>query len=117
ERDRDELRGHSARVAQVSLRIAERVGMSKVDRHALLVAAYLHDVGKGGGAYHLTALNVARYEGHRAQAQRSCLGPVKLFESASLPEETKRILAHLYERFDGQGFPDRLAGKDIPYGA
>jgi response regulator RpfG family c-di-GMP phosphodiesterase len=117
ERERGELRGHSGQVARLCRSVAERVGLSAADRHALLVAAYLHDVGKSAGNYHLTALNVARYEGHRSQAQKTLFAPVKLFESAPVPEEAKRILRHLYERFDGQGFPDRLAGKDIPYGA
>lgn len=117
EQDRGELRGHSAQVARLCRRVAERVGMPPTDRHALLVAAYLHDVGKCEEPYHLTALNVARSEPHRRRAQKSRLAPVKLFAAASLPEETVRILAHQYERFDGQGLPDRLAGKDIPYGA
>ena len=117
ERERGELRGHSGQVARLCRAVAERVGLSAADRHALLVAAYLHDVGKSSGNYHLTALNVARYEGHRSQAQKSLHSPVKLFESAPVPDEARRILIHLYERFDGQGFPDRLAGKDIPYGA
>lgn len=117
ERDRGSLRGHSGQVARLCRLIAERAGIADSDRHALLVAAYLHDVGKATGSYHLTALNVARYEGHRTQAQKSRGGPVKLFQSAGLPDESKRILEHLFERFDGQGFPDRLAGKDIPWGS
>lgn len=117
ERDRGDLRGHSGQVARLCRRLAERVGLSARSRHDLVLAAYLHDVGKTTGSYHLTALNVAKYEGHRLQAQKSRLAPLKLLESASIPEGAKRILAHLYERFDGQGFPDRLAGKDIPYGA
>ncbi len=117
EHDRGELRGHSSQVARVCRLVADRVGMSPSDRHALLIAAYLHDVGKGAQSYHLTALNVARYEGHRLQATKSREMPAKLFASASVGEPVRRILAHMYERFDGQGSPDRLAGKDIPYGA
>ncbi|MCC6876681.1 MAG: DUF4388 domain-containing protein [Sandaracinaceae bacterium] len=117
ERERGELRGHSAQVAQLCKRIAERADLPAADRHALLVAAYLHDVGKVAGIYHLTALNVARYEGHRMQATRTREAPLHTFASAGLPSATAEILAHLYERFDGQGFPDRLAGKDIPFGA
>ena len=117
ERDRGELRGHSAQVCRICERVADRVGLDAEDRHALLVAAQLHDVGKMAGNYHLTMLNVARFEGHRTRAQRGYLAPVKLFASAALPARTGPILEHLYERFDGQGFPDRLAGKDIPFGA
>ncbi len=117
EQDRGELRGHSSQVAHLCRRIAERVGLSAADRHALLVAAYLHDVGKGAQGYHLTPLNVARYEGHRLQANKSRETPARLFASAQLPDGARKALAHLYERVDGQGFPDRLTGKDIPYGA
>ncbi|MBX3269484.1 MAG: DUF4388 domain-containing protein [Sandaracinaceae bacterium] len=117
EQDRGQLRGHSGQVARICRLVADRAGLQAAQRDALVAAAYLHDVGKVSGNYHLTALNVARYEGHRAQAQKTRLTPVKLFSSARLTEETTRILAHMYERFDGNGFPDRLAGKDIPYGA
>ncbi len=117
ERDREQLRGHSGKVARLCRLVADRAGMPEADRDALLAAAYLHDVGKVTGSYHLTPLNVARYEGHRSQAQKSRLTPAKLFQSAALKEETVRSLAHMYERYDGQGFPDRLAGKEIPYGA
>ncbi|HEY8429691.1 MAG TPA: DUF4388 domain-containing protein [Sandaracinaceae bacterium] len=117
EQDRGELRGHSSQVARVCRLVADRVGLSPGDRHALLVAAYLHDVGKGGHGYHLTALNVARYEGHRLQAKKSREMPAKLFASAGIGDGVARILGSLYERFDGQGFPAGLAGKEIPYGA
>ncbi len=117
ERERESLRGHSGTVVRLCQMVADRAEMSADARHALLVAAYLHDIGKSTPTYHLTSLNVARYEGHRTHAQKTRLTPIKLFESAGLPDESKRILAHMYERWDGQGFPDRLAGKDIAYGA
>jgi len=82
-----------------------------------MCAAYLHDLGKVTANYHLTMLNVARFEGHRKQAKKTRLTPLKLFQSAGLPDEVQKMLAHMYERYDGKGFPDRLAGKDIPYGA
>ncbi len=115
EQDRGELRAHSSQVARLCRRVADRVGLSASDRHALSIAAYLHDIGKGGQGYHLTALNVARNEGHRLQATKTREMPAKLFASAQIPDGARRALAHLYERFDGQGFPDHLAGKDIPY--
>lgn len=117
EQEREGLRGHSSQVARTCRLVAERVGLATADRHALLVAAYLHDVGKGAQGYHLTPLNVARFEGHRLQASKSRETPARLFAAASIPEGAARALAHLYERFDGKGFPDGLAGKDIPYGA
>ena len=48
----------------------ERIGLSTASTSAYVAAAYLHDLGKMG-AYHLTALNVAEYEGHRIAAMKS----------------------------------------------
>jgi DNA-binding response OmpR family regulator len=43
--------------------------------------------------------------------------PQRLMESARLPVETTRALRHMYERYDGRGFPDGLHGGEIPLGA
>lgn len=116
EQQRDELRGHSAQVARLVRAVVERMGVTGSAVHELVLAAHLHDVGKSS-SYHLTALNVAQYDGHRTQAQRSHLVPVRMFEGASLPASTIAAMGHMYERFDGAGFPDRLTGKEIPLGA
>lgn len=113
---RGELRGHSAQVARLCAQLAERLAMEPAARNALVLAAYLHDVGKASN-YHLTALNVSRFDGHRLQAQRNHLAPVRMMESARLPEATVDALTHLYERYDGQGFPDRQSGNAIPLGS
>jgi response regulator RpfG family c-di-GMP phosphodiesterase len=116
ENDRGDLRGHSVQVARVCRRLCERLGIKQEESDAIIMAAYLHDIGKSS-ALHLTALNVAEYEAHRQQARKSYLTPVRIFEAVRLPTEVVPILQHLYERFDGQGFPDRLAGKEICLGA
>src|SRR5258708_2635018 len=38
-------------------------------------------------------------------------------EGARLAEASVKALNHMYERFDGKGFPDGMSGKDIPLGA
>lgn len=116
ENDRGELRNHSVQVARICRRLCERLGLKQEESDAIVIAAYLHDVGKSQ-TFHLTSLNVAEYEAHRTQARKSYLTPVRIFESVRLPGEVSPILSHLYERFDGQGFPDRLSGKDICLGA
>lgn len=116
EQDRGELRGHSAQVARLSKELARLDGLNEQARHAIALAANLHDIGKTG-SYHLTAMNVARYEGHRTRAERSRSAPVKLLSAAELPSETCLAIEHMYERFDGTGFPDALSGEEIPLGA
>jgi putative nucleotidyltransferase with HDIG domain len=116
EQERGDLRGHSMTVARVTRRMCERLGLGAEESDAIIAAAYLHDIGKSS-AHHLTALNVAQYEAHRQQAKKSYLTPVRIFEAVRLPKDVTHILTHLYERSDGQGFPDRLSGKEIPLGA
>jgi response regulator RpfG family c-di-GMP phosphodiesterase len=116
EQERGELRGHSIVVVRIARRMCERLGLEPDETDAILVAAYLHDLGKSN-TLHLTALNVAQYENYRAQAKKSYLTAVRLFEAVRLPEKVAPILTHLYERLDGQGFPDRLSAKDIPLGS
>ncbi len=116
ENSRAELRGHSAQVARLMRRISERIGVSEVTLASHAVAGYVHDLGKMG-AYHLTALNVSEYEGHRAQASKQYSAPSRLLEAVHLAPEITQTLEHMYERYDGQGFPDKLSGKEIPLGA
>jgi response regulator RpfG family c-di-GMP phosphodiesterase len=116
EQERGELRGHSIMVVRIARRMCERLGLKPDETDAVVVAAYLHDLGKST-TLHLTALNVAQYENYRAQAKKSYLTAVRLFEAVRLPDKVAPILTHLYERLDGQGFPDRLSAKDIPLGS
>ncbi len=116
EQERGDLRGHSMTVARVTRRMCERLGLASPESDAIIAAAYLHDIGKSS-AHHLTALNVAQYDAHRQQAKKSYLTPVRIFESVRLPDKVSMILTHLYERVDGQGFPDRQSGKEIPLGS
>lgn len=116
ENGRGELRGHSVHVARMAKKLAERIRLSPEEVHAIYVAALLHDVGKSS-TYHLTPLNVAVFESHRAVALKSHATPVKLFESVPLDPATAAAVQSMYERFDGQGVPEGLAGKEIPLGA
>ncbi len=116
ENTRSDLRGHSSLVARLTRRVVEKINLSPVSTTACVGAAYLHDVGKMGH-FHLTALNVSEYDGHKVAAQKAVLTPVRLLEGVRLPVEMTTSVAHMYERFDGKGFPDGQTGKDIPLGA
>lgn len=113
---RQDLRGHSSTVARLCRRAGERLGLPPQHTYAFVAAAYMHDLGKMG-AYHLTALNVAEYDGHRVSGVKAVALPVEFMGAVSLPSETIAALTSMYERYDGGGFPQALAGKEIPLGA
>lgn len=113
---RPDLRGHSALCARLVKRVCDRMGLGQVQTAALVVAAYLHDIGKAG-TYHLTALNVAEYDGHRAAAQKVSTAPERFLAAVALHLDTKTAVASMYERFDGTGFPAGIGQTAIPLGA
>jgi response regulator RpfG family c-di-GMP phosphodiesterase len=116
ENARDEFRGHSASVARLCRMVAKRLGLEETVATQLAIASNMHDLGKTV-SYHLTALNVAQSAPHRAAAQKLAMTPVRLLESVGLPAPATAAVAGMYERFDGQGFPQRLAGKAVPIGS
>jgi len=116
ENTRADLRGHSAQVSRLMKKICERIGLPESTRAALVVAGHIHDLGKMG-AYHLTTLNVAEYEGHRAQAQKQYKAPLRLLEAVQLPREVAQAVEQMYERYDGKGLPEGSSSKEIALGA
>ncbi len=116
ENDRPDLRGHSTFVARLTLGVCERVRLGKALCDSIVLASYLHDLGRMG-SLHLTTLNVAQFEGHQELAVKLAAIPQQLMGSVGLPDECLAALESLYEQANGQGFPKGLSGKEIPIGA
>jgi response regulator RpfG family c-di-GMP phosphodiesterase len=116
ESTRAELSGHSVITSTFVERMCRRIGLSDFATGAVTLAALLHDMGKGA-PFHLTAFNVAEWDGHKTTAENRFEVPIRLFESARLPSETISTIRHMYERADGKGFPERRKGSEIPLGA
>ena len=116
ETSRPDLRGHSAQTGRFVRRMLERINVARSSLAAVVAAAYLHDIGKMG-SFHLTALNVSEYDGHKIAAQRAVSTPTRVIEAVHFPKETLEAIEQMYERYDGKGFPKSVAGKDISLGA
>jgi putative nucleotidyltransferase with HDIG domain len=107
---------HSERVAEVAVELATAMGWD-ADRIGLLnEAALLHDVGKIGlpDALLLTAGPFDAEE--RAQVEGHAALGAEIVSDVLTPEQVAWVRGH-HERWDGGGYPDRLAGDDIPEGA
>lgn len=113
---RPDLRGHSGQCARLMRRVCERMGLSATQTAAYVVAAHIHDIGKAG-TYHLTSLNSAEYDGHKAAAQKVYNVCERFLQAVNLHPDTKSAVNGMYERFDGKGFPLGTSGKDTPLGA
>ncbi len=105
---------HSKRVACHTLVLAQRFTRDKSELHQVYWGALLHDIGKIGIADAILlkhgALTDAEWEVMRRHPQ---IGHDILAHVPFLADAAKIVLTH-EERFDGSGYPRRLAGEQIP---
>lgn len=110
--------GHSRNVADLARRIAIQMELPASAQQDVFIAGLLHDIGKIGLSDAILGRPVSQLAGEElARYRRHAL----VGEGALMPLDELRPVAALirahHERWDGQGFPDRLAGEAIPLGA
>lgn len=112
------MAGHSRRVAELSRAIARQMGMNEADVQDVFLAALLHDVGKIGFPDYLLQkpFSTLTAEERGAVFKHPAKGQTALMALEQLRNAGKLIRSH-HEHFDGSGYPDRLAGLEIPLGA
>lgn len=109
--------GHSERVAEVSVGIAQYLSLGESEIHDIWLAGFLHDIGKIGiqeavlnKPGKLTASEWKCVQQHPVLAERILCPIDELIEVI-------QIVRHHHERYDGSGYPDGVAGSEIPLGA
>lgn len=110
--------GHARRVADLARRIALKLGLAGREVQDVFVAGMLHEIGKTGLPDGLLGMPESMLKGEMLGQYRKYpqLGEQLLLPLDELRESAGLIRCHR-ERFDGAGFPDGLAGFDIPLGA
>jgi putative nucleotidyltransferase with HDIG domain len=108
---------HSFRVRAYTAHLARLVGYPPSLLPQLENAALLHDIGKIAISDTILLKNgKLTEEEFLLMKQHTWIGQQMLQKIAFLQPAAK-IIRHHHERFDGTGYPDRLAGDDIPLGA
>lgn len=109
--------GHSDRMARYARMIAREMELDEQQVESIALGAYLHDVGMV--ALDLQLLNTAGRltpDQFEAVKQHTSLG-AELVGIVPSPLPVAPMVAHHHERYDGRGYPHRLAGTEIPLGA
>ena len=111
------LRGHSARVADLSASVAAHLGRPDEEIEVIRTAGRLHDIGKIGIREEiLNKQGPLSDEEYEHVKQHVLVGSQILAPLVHLKDVITFVRSH-HERWDGQGYPDRLAGASIPLGA
>jgi len=109
--------GHSQRVAKYASAIAEKAGASKEEVNTIYQASLLHDVGKIGIPENILT-KFSRLEDHEYETMKMhvdmSITIIKYLPSFN--HVIPAVLGH-HERWDGRGYPRRIAGENIPFSA
>jgi putative two-component system response regulator len=110
------LRGHSARVADLSASVTAQLGCDDAMIEAVRTAGRLHDIGKIGIREEvLNKQGPLTDEEYEHVKQHVMVGSQILAPLVHLKDVITYVRSH-HERWDGFGYPDRLAGEQIPFG-
>jgi diguanylate cyclase (GGDEF)-like protein len=107
---------HSERVSELAARIARRLGLDDSQIELTRLAASLHDLGKLAIPEEILRKPSALNESERLVLQRHPQIGHRMLESLGVEPIAEWVLHH-HERWDGDGYPNRLRGDEIPLGA
>jgi putative nucleotidyltransferase with HDIG domain len=109
--------GHSERVSAYASQLAKAVGISGRQLTWLRIGGFLHDVGKTVVPASVLTKPGVLNESEWAMMKRHTVVGDEIVASLNLPFDVRPMVRNHHERWDGQGYPDGLAGNDIPYEA
>ncbi len=108
------LRQHSQTVSELAQRMAASLHLSDNEEELVTLAAYLHDVGMRELDYPRVYRMERPGELERRLYQRHPVIGARIVESITFPGDLTGAIRHHHERWDGAGYPHRLAGRGIP---
>ena len=108
-------RGHSDRVSQYSVLIGKHLGLSDSDLHDLEVGGLFHDIGKIGIPDSILKKESKLTDDEYSEIKNHPSIGAHILSSAKIFDNIIPIVKHHHERYDGNGYPSKLKGEDIPY--
>jgi diguanylate cyclase (GGDEF)-like protein/putative nucleotidyltransferase with HDIG domain len=114
---RDTFKGrHSQRVGEYAARIARRLGADEPTIELIRLGGSLHDIGKLAVPEELLRKPTELTDADRLVLERHPQIGHRMLESLGVDSVADCVLRH-HERWDGTGYPDKLAGEQIPLAA
>ena len=108
-------RGHSDRVSEISVLIGEKLGLSDQDLRTLRIGGLFHDIGKIGVPDSILQKESKLTDDEYSEIKNHPAIGVHILSTATIFKDIIPIVKHHHEKYDGNGYPSRLKGEDIPY--
>ena len=108
-------RGHSDRVSEYSVLIGEKLGLSEEQIKTLRIGGLFHDIGKIGIPDSILLKPAKLTDDEYSQIKNHPSIGAHILRNATIFKEIIPIVKHHHEKYDGNGYPSRLKGEEIPY--
>ncbi len=109
--------GHSSQVSSLTVAISHQLNVKETDIFQFRIAALLHDIGKIGVPDQiLNKPGLLDIEERKSIEQHPVIG-AKIWAGIPALSQVTEIVRHHHARWDGAGYPEPLAGNEIPLGS
>lgn len=108
-------RGHSDRVSLYSVLIGKYLGLSEKDLKTLEIGGLFHDIGKIGVPDAILRKETKLTDDEYSEIKNHPAIGAHILSSAEIFKDIIPIVKHHHEKYDGNGYPGRLKGEEIPY--
>lgn len=109
--------GHSQRVTEIAVAIAEELGMPQDTIEKIRLAGLVHDIGKMGVRETILNKRGKLSDEEFEEVKRHCEIGERILSPIVEDKEVLEMVRHHHERYDGRGYPNGLKGNQISGGA
>jgi len=107
-------KGHSERVAETSIALAQELNLSDKNIENIEYTALLHDIGKIGIADNILGKNSSLTNKEFDKIKEHTVMGAKIIEPVDFLKNSYKAIYHHHEKYNGKGYPDGIKSEDIP---
>ena len=108
-------KGHSDRVSEYAVLLGKKLNLPDEDIEKLRIGGLFHDIGKIGIPDSILLKESNLTDEEYAKIKEHPVIGYNMIQHATMFKNILDIVKHHHEKFDGNGYPDKLAGTNIPY--
>ena len=108
-------KGHSDRVSEYAVLLGKKLNLPDEDIEKLRIGGLFHDIGKIGIPDSILLKESNLTDEEYAKIKEHPVIGYNMIQHATMFKNILDIFKHHHEKFDGNGYPDKLAGTNIPY--